>query len=153
MRIILALLLAFALLPSCASLENVQIPTVEKISRFQFGELRDGKLAFSFYTDLRNPDKLKFRIKKVDLDILLNNHKIAEIHSNRTIRIRRLLNPEIKWELTGDLRELIRPGNILGVLLGKKPDIVVKGELVVARFPIRKTIPVNLKVPVELPKF
>lgn len=138
-------------LTSCKSFENVSIPTVEKISKFRPGEWKDGKLTFSFTTQINNPDKLKFKIRKVDLDVLLNGNKIAEIHTDRVIRIRKLLKPEVDWELTGDLKALIKPGMILSLLSGGKPEFSVKGTMQVSKFLVRKTIPVDLKTLVKLP--
>ena len=138
-------------LSSCKSFENVSIPSVERISNFKPGELKDGKLSFSFTTEINNPDKLKFKIRKVDLEILLNGRKIAEIHTDRVIRIRRLLKPEVKWELTGDLKALIKPGMILSVLTGGKPDFSVKGTMQVSKCFVRKTIPVDLNTLIKLP--
>ncbi len=143
-----ALLFAFS---SCKSFENVAIPSVEKISNFKPGQLKDGKLNFSFTTQINNPDKLKFKIRRVDLDILMNGNKIGEIHTNRVIRIRRLLKPEVNWELTGDLKSLIKPDMILSVLTGGRPEFAVKGSIQVSRLFFRKTIPVDLKTPVKLP--
>ena len=138
-------------LTSCKSFENVSIPSVEKISNFKPGEWKDGKLSFSFTTQINNPDKLKFKIRKVDLDVLLNGNKIAEIHTDRVIRIRKLLKPEVDWELTGDLKALIKPGMILSVLTGGKPEFSVKGTMQVSKFLMRKTIPVDLKALIKLP--
>ena len=144
-------LLIFLGFSSCKNFENVSIPSVERISNFKPGEWRDGKLSFSFTTQINNPDKLKFKIRKVDLDIYLNNNKIAEIHTDRVIRIKRLLKPEVNWELTGDLKALIKPGMILSVLTGGKPDFTVKGTMQVSKFLVRKTIPVNLSTLIKLP--
>ena len=139
------------LFTSCKSFENVAIPSVEKISNFKPGQLKDGKLNFSFTTQINNPDKLKFKIRRVDLDILMNGNKIGEIHTNRVIKIRRLLKPEVNWELTGDLKSLIKPDMILSVLTGGKPEFAVKGSIQVSRLFFRKSIPVDLKTPVKLP--
>lgn len=138
-------------LTSCKGFENVSIPTIEKISKFKPGEWKDGKLTFSFTTQINNPDKLKFKIRKVDLDILLNGNKIAEIHTDRVIRIRKLLKPEVDWELTGDLKALIKPGMILSVLTGGKPEFSIHGTMQVSKCLVRKTIPVDLKTLVKLP--
>lgn len=143
-----SLLFAFS---SCKSFENVAIPSVEKISNFKPGEWKDGKLSFGFTTQINNPDKLKFKIRRVDLDILMNGNKIGEIHTDRVIKIRRLLKPEVNWELTGDLKSLIKPDMILSVLIGGRPEFAVKGTIQVSRFFFRKTIPVDLKTPVKLP--
>ncbi len=138
-------------LSSCKSFENVSIPSFERISDFKPGEWKDGKLSFSFTTEINNPDKLKFKIRRVDLDILLNGRKIAEIHTDRVIRIKRLLKPEVKWDLTGDLKALIKPGMILSMLTGGKPEFSVKGTMQVSKCLVRRTIPIDLNTLIKLP--
>ena len=136
---------------SCAGFQNVAMPSIERISNFEAGKLKDGKLDFSFTTEINNPDRLKFKIRKVNLDVLVNDIKVGEIRTQRTIRIMRLQHPEIKWDLTGDLKALLKPGMLLGILSGKKPQLSVQGNVVVSKWFIRKSIPVNLKLPVQLP--
>jgi hypothetical protein len=63
----------------------------------------------------------------------------------------RLQHPEVKWDLTGDLKSLLKPGMVLGILSGKKPQLSVQGNVVVSKWFIRKSIPVNLKLPIQLP--
>lgn len=151
LRLVGLLFLCISIFSSCKGFENVAIPSIEKISAFKLGEFKDGKLNFTFTTQINNPDKLKFKIRKVDLDILMNGNKIAEIHTDRVIKIRRLLKPEVEWEVIGDLKALIKPGMLLSVILGGKPDFAVKGNIQVSKFLVRKTIPVDLKMPVKLP--
>lgn len=136
---------------SCASFQNVAIPTIERISKFEPGKLKDGKLDFSFTTEINNPDRLKFKIRKVNLDVMVNDIKVGEIRTQRTIRIMRLQHPEVKWDLTGDLKAFLKPGMVLGILSGKKPQLSVQGNVVVSKWFIRKSIPVNLKLPIQLP--
>ena len=136
---------------SCAGFENVAMPSIERISKFEPGNFKDGKLDFSFTTEINNPDRLKFKIRSVSLDVLVNDIKVGEINSKRAIRILRLQHPEVKWDLTGDLKSLVKPNMILSVLSGKKPDLKVKGSVVVSKWFFRKSIPVNLSLPVQLP--
>lgn len=136
---------------SCAGFQNVAMPSIERISNFEAGKLKDGKLDFSFTTEIHNPDRLKFKIRKVNLDVLVNDIKVGEIRTQRTIRIMRLQHPAVKWDLTGDLKALLKPGMVLGILSGKKPQLSVQGNVVVSKWFIRKSIPVNLKLPVQLP--
>jgi LEA14-like dessication related protein len=98
---------------SCAGFQNVAIPNIERISKFEAGKLKDGKLDFSFTTEINNPDRLKFKIRRVNLDVMVNDIKVGEIRTQRTIRIMRLQHPEVKWDLTGDLKSLLKPGGLL----------------------------------------
>jgi LEA14-like dessication related protein len=136
---------------SCAGFENVAIPSIERISKFEPGNFKDGKLDFSFTTEINNPDRLKFKIRSVSLDVLVNDIKVGEINSKRAIRILRLQHPEVRWDLTGDLKALVKPSMVISVLSGKKPDLKVKGSVVVSKCFFRKSIPVNLSLPVQLP--
>jgi LEA14-like dessication related protein len=136
---------------SCAGFENVAIPSIERISKFQPGNFKDGKLDFSFTTEINNPDRLKFKIRSVNLDVMVNDIKVGEVNSRRTIKILRLQHPEVKWDLTGDLKALAKPGMLLSVLSGKKPNLKVTGSVVVSKWFFRKSIPVNLSLPVQLP--
>lgn len=140
-------------LGSCASFMDVQMPEIERISNVRTGELREGRLAISFTTEIRNPDKLKFRIRRVQLDVMLNGNKVGEIRSNRVIRIRNLLQAQVEWTLMADLKALIKPGMLLNLALSGRPQLGVEGHVRVSKFIFRKTIPVKLNTPISLPKF
>lgn len=152
-RLGLSTLALLLLMNSCASFRDVQMPQIEKISNVRTGELKEGKLAITFTTEIRNPDKLKFRIRRVDLDILLNGNKVGEIRSNRVIRIRSLLQPQVEWTLIADLKSFIKPGTLLSLALSGRPQLGVQGSVRVSKFLLRKTIPVNLSTGLTLPKF
>ena len=95
------------ILESCKNYENVKAPTVEKITGFTPGAIKDGNLSFSFTTVINNPDLLKFKIKHVDLELLFNGTRIAEVKSKRTIRVKGEIKPEIKWDVLGNIKPML----------------------------------------------
>ncbi len=140
------------LLTSCGSYRNVTAPTVEGISNFKVRKIHDGQLPFTFTTRLKNPDKLAFKVKRVDLELLFAGTRIAEIKSDKKMKIRRQLEPELEWEVSAELAPMLKkPSALLGTLLRGKINFEVSGSITVKKFLWTKTIPVKLKLPVEIP--
>jgi LEA14-like dessication related protein len=140
------------LFSACGSYRNVTAPTVEGISAFKVGKVHDGQLPFTFTTRLKNPDKLGFKVKRVDLELMFAGTRIAEIKSNHTMRIKRQLEPELNWEVSAELAPLLKkPGALIGTLLRGKINFEVSGTITVKKFLWSKTIPVKLRLPVEIP--
>lgn len=137
---------------SCGSYRNVTAPTVDGISNFKVGKLHEGQLPFTFTTRLKNPDKLGFKVKRVDLELLFAGTRIAEIKSDKKMKIKRQLEPELVWEVSAELAPMLKkPGALLGTLLRGKINFEVSGTITVKKFLWTKTIPVKLKLPVEIP--
>jgi len=155
MKVHLKLLLFISILfaiSSCKNYDNVRPPTVEKITGFTPGSLKDGNLNFSFTTIINNPDLLKFKIKKVDLELLFNGTRIAEVKSKRSIRVKGELNPEIKWDVVGNIKPMLsKPGALFSSLISGKVNFQTKGTITISKCLYSKTIPVDLKIPIQIP--
>jgi LEA14-like dessication related protein len=137
---------------SCKNYENVRQPTIEKITGFTPGALKDGNLNFSFTTIINNPDLLKFKIKHVDLELLFNGTRIAEVKSKRTIRVKGEIKPEIKWDVVGNIKPMLsKPGALFSSLLSGKVNFQTKGTITISKCLFSKTIPVDLKIPIQIP--
>lgn len=148
------LILSIGFSSSCKSYRNATPPEIENISGIKFGKLENGRLDLSFITHLKNPDLLKFRIKRARLDIMIADTKIAEIDSKRVIKIKRQLNPQVEWNVTADLKDILRkPASLFGGLLKGKIELRIVGEITVAKLFVSRRIPVDFKKPVQLPDF
>jgi LEA14-like dessication related protein len=148
---IFSLIIVFTL-GSCKNYNNVRQPTIEKITGFTPGAIKDGNLSFSFTTIINNPDLLKFKIKNVDLELLFNGTKIAEVKTKRTIRVKGEISPEIKWDVVGNIKPMLsKPGALFSSLLSGKVNFQTKGTITISKCLYSKTIPVNLKIPIQIP--
>jgi len=136
---------------SCWILKNPREPQVDKITNIKVGKMHDAKIDLTIFTKLYNPDKVKFRIKKVDLDITVNGHMIAKITNPSIIRIPKETNPIIEWTVEANLLKLIKPGMLLSVFAQQKMKLEIVGHIKVKKFPFSKTIPVKLDSPFEIP--
>jgi LEA14-like dessication related protein len=137
---------------SCKNYENIRPPTVEKITGFTPGAIKDGNLNFSFTTIINNPDLLKFKVKHVDLELLFNGTRIAEVKSKRTIRVKGEIKPEIKWDVVGNIKPMLsKPGALFSSLLSGKVNFQTKGTITISKCLYSKTIPVDLKIPIQIP--
>lgn len=122
------------------------------ISAFKAGKLKEGKLPISFTTKLKNPDKLAFVIKHVDLELMVAGTRIAEINSSRRLKIKRKLEHEMNWEVTAELAPMLKePGKLLKSIFSGRPNLEVVGTMTIRKCFWTRTIPVKLKLPVELP--
>ena len=143
---------ALLLLNSCNGIKNIQAPTVDGIKDFKMGSPSNGKLPFSFTTPLKNPDRLKFHIKSADLEFVVAGVRIAEIKTTKKMKIRRELTPELKWEATAELALLLKnPAALLGSFIKQKPMLDVSGTITVGKLFWKKTLPIKMKLPVEIP--
>jgi hypothetical protein len=137
---------------SCKTLRNAEPPTVEKISGFEVEGLRDGQLHFRFKTRLNNPDRLRFKIRRVEMDLMFNGVRVAQISTTRRLRIRGGLHPEPEWRVAAGLKPLIsNPARLAGSLISGKVDFDIEGRITISKWGIRKTIPVKLQLPVTIP--
>lgn len=140
------------LLNSCASYRNAEAPTVSGISAFKAGKIQEGRLPLSFNTTIKNPDRLSFKIKRVDLELIVAGTRIAEIKSNRNVRVRRKLEHEMQWEVTAELAPMLKqPGKLLKSIFTGRPQLEVSGTMTVRKLFWTRTVPIKLKIPVELP--
>jgi hypothetical protein len=137
---------------SCKAYEISEFPTIERITRIEPGNLKDGKLDISFTTEIKNPGRFRFKVRKIDLDVFIDDTQIGTLNSKRVMDILRLQNAEVKWDLTGDVKALLKPEMLINVITGKTPQFRVEGKMVVSKFIFRKTIPVNIKTPIKLPQ-
>ena len=147
-----SLLIHCLILVGCKQYKDIQPPTVERITNFTPGALKDGQLTFSFATQLHNPGLLKFKIKSARLDILFNGIKIGELKSFRSIRVKKEIRPEVTWQVTANLEDLIKnPKSILGALFKGKINFETTGTITISKCFYRKTLPVSLKTPIQIP--
>jgi LEA14-like dessication related protein len=115
------------------------------------GKMHEGSVDLTIFAKLYNPDKVKFKIKKVDLDVTINGHVVARITSPKTIRIPKETDPEIQWTVNANLLKLIKPGMLLSVFTQQKMKLGVSGNIRVKKSFYSKTIPVKLDRPFEIP--
>ena len=103
-------------------------------------------------TFFRSFSKLKFQVKRVELELLIAGVRVAEINSDKKMKIHRQLEPELHWEVTAEMAPLLKnPGVLLGSLMRGKINLEVSGTMTVGKLFWTRTIPVKLKLPVEIP--
>jgi LEA14-like dessication related protein len=138
-------------LSSCWIFRTPREPQIDKITNVKVGKMHEGSVDLTIFAKLYNPDKVKFKIKKVDLDVTINGHVVARITSPKTIRIPKETDPEIQWTVNANLLKLIKPGMLLSVFTQQKMKLGVSGNIRVKKSFYSKTIPVKLDRPFEIP--
>jgi LEA14-like dessication related protein len=136
---------------SCGILRQPREPQIEKITNVKVGKIHDGKLDLKVTTRLYNPDRIKFRIRKVDLDILINGYPVGKITNPSVIRIPKETNPDIEWDIEANLMKLIKPGMLLSVITQQKMKLELSGYIRVKKSLFAKNIPVRVDSPFEIP--
>jgi len=148
---LIAFLTAFCF-TGCSTYKHGQLPTVAKITNFKPGAIKDGNFTFSFDTQIHNPGLLKFKIKRVEVNILFNGVKIGELKTSRNIRIKKEIRPEVTWQVTGNISNIVKnPGAVLAAIFKGKINFETQGTITISRCFFSKTLPVNLKTPVQIP--
>ena len=68
------------------------------------------------------------------------------------MKIRRQLQPEMDWNVTAELAPMLKkPGALLGTLFTGRVNFEVSGSMTIRKWFWTRTIPVTLKLPVEIP--
>lgn len=136
---------------SCGIFRHPREPQIEKITNVKVGKINDGKLDLKVSTRLYNPDRIKFRIRKVDLDILINGYPVGKITNPSVIRIPKETNADIDWDIEANLMKLLKPGMLLSVITQQKMKLELSGHIRVKKSLFAKNIPVRVDSPFEIP--
>ncbi|MFN4122293.1 MAG: LEA type 2 family protein [Flavobacteriales bacterium] len=136
---------------SCGIFSQPREPQIEKITNVKVGKINDGKLDLKVSTKLYNPDRIKFRIRKVDLDILINGYPVGKITNPSVIRIPKETNADIDWDIEANLMKLLKPGMLLSVITQQKMKLELSGYIRVKKSLFAKNIPVRVDSPFEIP--
>ena len=126
-------------------------PTYKKVENFKYESL--GTAGFKFGTDVvfHNPNKLKFKITHLDMNVIVDGKKIAALNQNEMIAVNRKsdfnipLKVTVKPEMTL-LEALQKAADLVGK---RKLDLMLGGTVEVKWFIFKKQIPLNMKETVK----
>lgn len=146
------LIIACLFFGSCQSYRHARPPEVKHINNFKYGSIQNGKMQFSFTTELYNPDRLRFRVRSAELDLMVNGVRLARVNTRKNVRIKGQVSPEVQWDIEAGLKPaLSNPGILVGSLLRGRVNVEVSGTITVSKLFYKRTIPVTLKTPVQIP--
>ena len=135
--------LSIIFLSSCKINEITVSPpknlSIEKLS------LQEIKL--KLFLPVENPNKFSFKVKESDLFLYVNENKIGKINTKNFTTISS--KSEAAYPIYFEIKptDVVSNVKILFKELGKKkPELYIKGDIIVKKFPIRKKIPVNYKI-------
>lgn len=94
-------------------------PLVSGYSNFKFGKLEGKSIDVSFDATVENENKFGFKIKKGDLNVLLNDIDLGNIHLNDKVKVKKKSKNVYTIPLKLSLKD--------GVLL-KLPKLVTAGK-------------------------
>lgn len=128
----ISLFIFTASLQSCFSYQEIEFSEVRNYSFDPSSEQAVLKLEMQ----VNNPNSFGFKVKKGDLDVLLNNKKSGNLKLDQKIKVKKKSNDTHEVVLVGDRDKLINAvvNNVGLGLLSNSMELGLKGKLKVSAF-------------------
>ena len=99
---------------------------------------------------LYNPNKIKMKLRKIDIQIFVNDKKAAHIDQKIDLKVPAQDEFIVPLEAKLNLKEIGLLDTILGVIGGKKYSVQYKGSLSITYKGVPIRVPVNYKTEARL---
>jgi LEA14-like dessication related protein len=143
----LGLILSIIALTSC-EFKDVKL---EKVQDFEVNSLQGGKLDATINLVLSNPNSFPITVKSGEFELFSGKKSLGDAQLKKAFKINANSTEVYPVQLTGNMEDLISAGltGLTSLLSGKKPEVLVKGELKVGNFFFHKKVPIEITT--ELP--
>ena len=124
---------------------------LKRVQDFEVNSLRGGKLDATINLVLSNPNSFPITVKSGEFELFSGKKSLGDAQLKKAFKINANSTEVYPVQLTGNMGDMITAGltGLAGLLSGKKPEVLVKGELKVGNFFIHKKVPIEIKT--ELP--
>lgn len=124
---------------------------LEKVQDFEVNSLNGGKLDATINLVLSNPNSFPITVKSGEFELYSGKKSFGDAQLKKAFKINANSTEVYPVQLTGNMGDMITAGltGLAGLLSGKKPEVLVKGELKVGNFFYHKKVPIEIKT--ELP--
>jgi LEA14-like dessication related protein len=143
----------FLIVVSVITLTSCEFKDVklENVQDFEVNSLRGGKLDATINLVLSNPNSFPITVKSGEFELFSGKKSLGDAQLKKAFKINANSTEVYPVQLTGNMGDMITAGltGLAGLLSGKKPEVLVKGELKVGNFFIHKKVPIEIKT--ELP--
>ena len=139
----------FVLFLSLLTLSSCEFKDVklENVQNFEVNSLKGGKLDATISLVLSNPNSFPITVKSGDFELFSGKKSLGNAQLKKAFKINANSTEVYPVQLTGNMGDLITAGltGLAGMLSGKKPEVLVKGELKVGNFFFHKKVPIEIK--------
>ncbi len=139
----------FVLFLSLLTLSSCEFKDVklENVQNFEVNSLKGGKLDATISLVLSNPNSFPITVKSGDFELFSGKKSLGDAQLKKAFKINANSTEVYPVQLTGNMGDLITAGltGLAGMLSGKKPEVLVKGELKVGNFFFHKKVPIEIK--------
>ena len=139
------ILLSFILIlftTSCSVYKDIEVGDIQKI---KVDKVSLKGVQLRVFLPLKNPNTYKIKIKKYDIDVKINGHKIGNVSSNEKIVINRKSEKVYEFPLDIKFKGMLMPTimAIVKIFTRREVKISAKGTLKAKALFISKTIKIN----------
>ena len=147
-RLSFYLMMTIILLSGC-EFKDVELVRVEGID---INKLEEGKLEGTITMVLSNPNAFPINIKSGTFNIYSGKVHMGDAQLAHPLRIQAGTTDTYEVEVKGTMGDVIAAGisSLVGLISGKQPEMIIKGELKAGYFFYSKTVPVELKTEMPL---
>jgi len=125
---------------ACAPKEPVALRSVKDIN---VDVDKNGAALLTAKLVLYNPNPVRMRLREINIDVFLNGKKAAESDQQLDVRVPSKNEFYVPLEVKVSLKELGLMDTLLGLLGGRKFDVVYDGYIVVRSKGIKVKIPLH----------
>ena len=127
-------------------------PTFKTVNNLKLERVNTMGIKLGADAVFNNPNPLKFRVKDIAVDVILDNKLIGTLGEKTVILIAR------KSDFTIPLGIALKPDgslfdnlkNLLGFIKDKEADVALVGKIQVKWFLFKKTVPIQYKQKIKL---
>lgn len=126
---------------------KIQEISVSRPNNFSIEKLSLNEIKLKIILPIENKNNFSFKVKESNLFFYVSDSKIGKINTLESTKIQANSNEfyPIIFEIT--TKDLLSNVLLLFKELNKKePDLYIKGDIIVKKFPIRKKIKINYKI-------
>lgn len=131
---------------------KLSTPTFKTVNNIKLERINTTGIKLGADAVFNNPNPLKFKIKDIALDVMLDNKLVGTLGEKTDILIARKSDFTIPLGITlkpeGSLFENLK--NLLGFVKDKETDMALIGKIQVKWFLFKKTIPIQYKQKIKL---
>lgn len=148
-KIIISVSLFFLLfLGACSEFNEI---TIGSPSAIKVNGLNDNKLNIDLYLPIHNPNNLKFRITKIDMNIVLNDNYLGKITNADHVSIPASSDEKLRFNLDLEIKSVVKGLiSIVNIVSQGRVEVKSDGYIRVRCGFVGKTIPVHNETSVNV---
>ncbi|NQV51768.1 MAG: LEA type 2 family protein [Flavobacteriales bacterium] len=137
------------LLVSGCEFKDVEL---DRVDRFEINRFEEGKLDATLTLVLTNPNSFPITVKSGEFQIYSGKMHLGDAHLAKSFKINANSTEDYEVDVKGTVGDAIAAGlsGLASLLTGKKPEMIIKGELKAGNFFYSKKVPIELKTDMPL---